>query len=98
MPPKPNMGPGAKPKNAAATIKRIFSYMYGFQSRLIFVVIAIIISAGAGIAGNCLLKPVIDNIEQALKTGNWDKKRFVSLILLMIGIYLLYQIFSKYLV
>ncbi|MCQ2459601.1 MAG: ABC transporter ATP-binding protein/permease [Ruminococcus sp.] len=89
MPPKPNMGPGAKPKNAAATIKRIFSYMYGFQSRLIFVVIAIIISAGAGIAGNCLLKPVIDNIEQALKTGNWDKKRFVSLILLMIGIYVI---------
>lgn len=89
MPPKPNMGPGAKPKNAAATIKRIFSYMYGFQSRLIFVVIAIIISAGAGIAGNCLLKPVIDNIEQALKTGNWDKKRFVSLILLMIAIYVI---------
>lgn len=78
----------AKPGNAAVTLKRIFSYMYGFKKRLIFVVIAIMLSSGAGIAGNYMLKPIIDNIEQALNTGTWDKKAFVGLLAALAGIYL----------
>ena len=71
MPPKGNQRPMAKPQDTFGTLKRIFSYMHGFRIQFIFVVIAILISSGAGIAGNYLLKPIIDNIEDALKTGDW---------------------------
>ncbi len=63
--------------------------MHGFGPRLVIVVIGILFSSGAGIMGNYLLKPIIDNIEQALKTGNWDKKAFIGLLTVMIVIYAL---------
>ena len=49
--------------------------------------IGIIFSAAAGIAGNYLLKPVVDNIEDGLKTGDWDKSAFIGLLCIMAGIY-----------
>lgn len=88
MPPRPQNAP-AKPENTFATLKRIFSYMHGFGPRLVIVVIGILFSSGAGIMGNYLLKPIIDNIEQALKTGSWDKKAFIGLLTVMIVIYAL---------
>ena len=88
MPPRQQKAP-AKPKNTFGTLKRIFSYMYGFKPQLIFVVIGIIFSSGAGIVGNYMLKPVIDNIEQALKTGQWDKKAFVGLLMFLGAVYLI---------
>ncbi|MBO5571583.1 MAG: ABC transporter ATP-binding protein [Ruminococcus sp.] len=88
MPPRPQNAP-AKPKNTFATLKRIFSYMHGFGPRLVIVVIGILFSSGVGIMGNYLLKPIIDNIEQALKTGSWDKKAFIGLLTVMIVIYVL---------
>ncbi|MBQ1519519.1 MAG: ABC transporter ATP-binding protein [Ruminococcus sp.] len=88
MPPRQQKSP-AKPKNTFAALKRIFSYMHGFGPRLVIVVIGILFSSGAGIMGNYLLKPIIDNIEQALKTGNWDKKAFIGLLTVMIVIYVL---------
>ena len=88
MPPRPQNAP-AKPKNTFATLKRIFSYMHGFGPRLVIVVIGILFSSGAGIMGNYLLKPIIDNIEQALKTGSWDKKAFIGMLTVMIVIYAL---------
>ena len=88
MPPKPPKAP-AKPKNTAATLKRIFSYMHGFKPQLVFIVIGIIFSSGAGIVGNYMLKPIIDNIEQALKTGTWDKSGFIGLLAVLMVVYLL---------
>ena len=78
-----------KPANFKATIKRIFSYMHGFGLYFVFVVIGVIFSSIAGIAGNSLLKPLIDNIEDALKTGSWDKTGFIRILIIMGGIYLL---------
>ena len=88
MPPR-NTKPMQKPGNSKATIKRIFSYMYGFKALFVFVVIGVIISAFAGIAGNYLLKPLIDNIEDSLKTGHWDKSGFIGILAAMAGIYAL---------
>jgi ATP-binding cassette subfamily B protein len=86
MPPiKP--GPTAKPKNAFATMKRIFSYMYGFKLHIAFVVICIILSAGAGIAGNYMLKPIIDCIEDSIKEGKLQTSVFASLLAAMAVIY-----------
>lgn len=87
MPPKSQQRPMAKPENTIATLKRIFTYMYGFRIQFVFVVIGITLSSGAGIAGNYLLKPIIDNIEEALKTGSWKYSRFISLLVVMAVIY-----------
>ena len=86
MPPRPQ-GPMAKPENAFATLKRIFSYMHGFKLQFILVLIGILFSAFAGIAGNYLLKPVIDNIEDAIKTGHWKYGKFIGILTVMIVIY-----------
>ena len=88
MPPR-NSRPMQKPGDPRATIKRIFSYMYGFKALFAFVVIGVIISAFAGIAGNYLLKPLIDNIEDALKAGHWNKSAFIGILAAMAGIYAL---------
>lgn len=88
MPPR-NAHPGAKPEQTFGTLKRIFSYMYGFKVQLILVVIGIVLSAGAGIAGNYLLKPLIDNIEESLTLGKWDKNGFIGILTVMGAIYLL---------
>ena len=77
----------AKPENTFGTLKRIFSYMHGFRVQFIFVVIGIAFSSFAGIAGNYLLKPLIDNIEDALGTGSWKYGKFIGIITVMAVIY-----------
>lgn len=89
MPPKKNMQPVQKPEQTFGTFKRIFSYMYGFRIQLVLVVIGIVFSAAAGIVGNYMLKPLIDNIEESLKTGKWDKSEFVGIIAVIAGVYVL---------
>ena len=88
MPPR-NMRPSAKPENTFLTLKRIFSYMHGFGVQLIFVVLGIILSSGAGIAGNYMLKPLIDNIERSLTDGKWDKSGYLGILTVMAAIYVL---------
>lgn len=94
MPPRHNMKPGEKPKNVGVIIKRIFSYMYGFKLHFFLVVLGVVFSAAAGIAGNALLSPIIDNVVDGFKTGNWDKGAFVTLLCVMAGIYLLGAFFT----
>ena len=86
MPPR-TPKPMAKPENTMGTLKRIFSYMHGFRVQFIFVVIGIIFSSFAGIAGNYLLKPLIDNIEDALKTDHWQYGKFIGILTVMAVIY-----------
>lgn len=81
------MGAPAKPKNTFASLKRIFSYMYGFKLQFICVVICIVLSSGAGVFGTNMLKPLIDNIEDALHSGEWDKKEYISLIIILLSVY-----------
>ena len=87
MPPTKNPKPMAKPENTFGTLKRIFSYMHGFRIQFIFVIIGIAFSSFAGIAGNYLLKPLIDNIEDALKTDDWKYGKFIGILTVMIIIY-----------
>ncbi len=89
MPPRGQQRPMAKPQNTKVALKRIFSYMHGFKIQFVFVVLGIFFSSGAGIAGNYLLKPIIDNIENALKTGQWKYGKFIGLIIVMVVIYAL---------
>ena len=88
MPPKKNTG-FAKPKNTGGTLKRIFSYMYGFKPQLILIVFCIVISVFANVAGNYMLRPLIDKyIEPFIGQENPDLSGFVSTIIIMVVIYL----------
>lgn len=77
----------AKPKNAFATLKRIFSYMHGFKAFMVLSVIGIILSSGAGIIGTNLLKPIIDNLDEAFESGIWAKTRFIQLVVSLAIVY-----------
>ena len=87
MPPKKNMKPAQKPSNTGKTIKRIFSYMYGFKLHFIIVVLGVAISSAAAVAGNALLSPIVDNLKEALRGGEWDKHKFIITLGIMIAIY-----------
>ena len=87
MPPR-SQKPVAKPDNALATLKRIFSYMYGFKIHFALVVTGIVLSALSAVIGNNMIKPLIDNIEESLKTGTWDKSAYISIIGIMISVYI----------
>ncbi len=87
MPPKKNMMPMQKPSNMKDTIKRIFSYMYGFKLHFAVVVAGVIVSSSAGIAGNALLKPLVNNLRNALENDEWDMSGFIGILCVMIGIY-----------
>lgn len=89
MPPKKNMAPVQKPKDVKGIIKRIFGYMYGFKVQFFLVVAGIIFSAFAGVAGNALLTPLVNNVEDAVNTGTWDKGKFIGILALMGCVYLL---------
>lgn len=79
--------PGAKPENTFGTLKRIFSYMYGFKLHIAFVALFIVFSAGAGIVGNYLLKPIIDCIEDSIKAGKLNIAEMLRLLAIMAVVY-----------
>lgn len=59
-------GPGrnkgfAKPKNAKKTISRLLQYMGKFKALWLLVFVCVVITSGAGVAGNYLIKPALNN-------------------------------------
>ena len=91
--PRPMKGM-AKPKNAKKTISRLIAYIGKYKLLLILVFFAVLISAGAQVAGDYLLKPAINGlVELAGKFKNagslsaLDFAPFVRIILLMVVIY-----------
>ncbi len=82
-------GPVRKPKDAKKTLLRIFSYMGSYKLLLLLVVLFVIISAGADVAGTYFLKPVINEyIVPLIGQKNVDLSGFIKVIFLLIGIYL----------
>lgn len=85
MPPKKNM-PMERPSDVKGIMKRIFSYMYGFKANFALVIIGIILSSVASVAGNALLTPLVNNIDDGLQ-GDWDKSRFIIILIGMAVVY-----------
>ncbi len=88
MPPR-NQRPSAKPENVFATLRRIFSYMYGFRPQMILAVVCIILSAAAAPVGDMLLAPLINNLEDAVKNDHWVFSRFITILATMGGVYIM---------
>ena len=68
----PGGGPGRhgfrKPKNPVKTLARMFSYLSGNTPVLILAFVMVIMSALAGVLASYLLKPIINNLTDNLKT------------------------------
>ncbi len=87
-------GPGggprgfSKPKDVSKTLKRLLKYLLEYKFNLVFIVIAIIGSSAAGVAGTYLLKPIInDYVVPFIDKENPDLSGFVRMIGIMASIY-----------
>lgn len=66
MPGPGKMGALAKPQNAKGTFKRLLSYLLDYPIQIVVIVIALILSSSAAVAGTYMLKPVFNNIADLL--------------------------------
>ena len=63
----PPMGKGrnaysGKPKNTAATIKRLFSYLNEYKIKIGFAFLCVIVSTASNLAGSYMLRPIINGL------------------------------------
>ncbi len=79
-------GPGEKPKNTSATIKRLFGYMTEYKLPLILVVLFIAFNSVSAIIGTSLLQEVIDLITDRENNASFTSD-FLNALLLMLIIY-----------
>ena len=75
-----NMSHGGKPaENAGKTFKRLMSYLGRYRLLMIPVVICILVSAVAGVAGSLFLKTLIDDyITPLLISGENEYNRAIK--------------------
>lgn len=93
-PPKQGGGPGGKmnfgkPKNAGKTIKRLLSYVAKSKGLLAIVVLMVVISAGANIAGTAFLTPIVDEIGRLLSVGSDDMSKLIGYLVVLGVIYVI---------
>jgi len=86
------MAPGAhgaqrKPKNAGKTFGRLAGYFKPHLFSLIVIIVGLLISAGAGVAGTYLLKPIINQIEQMVQTKSSDFTVFFTYLGILAAVY-----------
>ena len=90
--PKNNSAPGgkmqfAKPKNVGKTIKRLLSYVAKSKGLLAIVLVMVLISSGANVAGTALLSPIIDEIGILLSTKSTDLSTVINYLFVLALIY-----------
>ena len=80
-----------KPKKDGKTMKRILGYIKrNYKKQFIFVIICIILSSIAGVAGSLFLKVLIDNyITPLLLETNPVFSGLAKAIFIMVGIYVI---------
>ncbi len=84
------MGPPPKMGDPKKTIKRLMSYMSEYKGRFVFVLICILISAGAGVVSAMFIQVLIDNFILPMKeTNSRDFSGLVTAMIVMGSILLL---------
>lgn len=89
--PGPRMVMKAKPKSIRKTLGRILSYLMRYKWRLVLVLIFVLISSGASVAGTYFLKPLINEAIVPLIGTHPSAADFIPLVKMlaaMSGIYL----------
>ena len=104
--PRRGGGPGVrakgKPKNTKATIKRLLSYVAKYKFRLVLVLVCMLMSTLASLAGAYILRPVINALVSSSKYEFmgivFDQPlEYLSVILFVIAFVYLFGIFASYL-
>ena len=85
--PGPHSPALGKPKNTKRTFLRLLGYLKYYRFQLAVIVIAILISAGAGVAGTYMLKPIINMIGALATAKSTDLTGLVQYMLLLAAIY-----------
>ena len=86
MPPAKGFG---KPKNVKKTIGRLIKYWGHYKGLWIIVLLCVLFSAGAGVLGNYMIKPAINNyIMPLIGSDNPDFSGFISFLAVVMAIYL----------
>ena len=86
-------GPGVPkgrggPQNTGKTVRRLLSYMMKFKVQLVLVLVGIIGSAGANIAGTYFLKPIFNDLTAMVGQKSPDLTEFIARLVVMAAIYL----------
>ena len=71
-----------KPKHSRATLGRIFSYVGAFKKRLVLVLLCMLLTTAASLAGGYVLRPVINRIADASVSAG----ERVSYLAMMLGV------------
>lgn len=82
----------AKPKQTKRTIVRIFQYMLLKKSLLALVMVFVLLSALAGVAGNYLLKPIINDCIAPLIGTNPTAADFLPLVEMIVLLAVIYLV------
>lgn len=89
MPPRNNMRPVRKPKDTKKTVVSIIHYMKEYKLHLALVVVLVLISAAASIAGTFFLKPLINNyVVPFIGQQNPDLSGLIRGVSIMMAVYL----------
>ncbi len=78
-----------KPKNTGKTIKRLLSYVAKSKGLLPLVIVMVLLSSGANVAGTALLSPIIDEIGRLLGIGSNDLTTVIKYLVILGIIYAL---------
>ena len=82
----------AKPKSASKTFSRVLGYMFRQKWLLCVVLLLVLLSAGAGVAGTYFLKPILNDYIVPFigkETTLADLWPFIRMLMVMAGIYLI---------
>lgn len=80
-------GAPRKPKNVKKTFSRLLGYLQPYLFSLVIIVVGLLISAGAGVAGTFLLKPIINQIELMVQTKSADFTMFLTYLAVLAAVY-----------
>ncbi len=83
------MAPMKRPKDTKKTLGRIFRYMLKYRGLMLIVLVCILVSAAANVAGTYFLKPLInDYIAPLIGQSNPDFGPLAGMLLVVAAIYL----------
>ena len=77
-----------KPANSRATLARIFSYVGAFKKRLALVVLCMMLTTAASLAGGYVLRPVINRIADASVSAGERVSYLAAMLGVLVAIYL----------
>jgi len=90
------MRSSSKPKNAKATIKRLFSYISAYKAKMVVVLLCMALSTGSTLISGYMLRPIINNIADSSVSFDARLKYLAAMVGVLLSVYLI-GIVSTYL-